>query len=211
MTFTGFTQQDFDVFHIEGLDERMAALIKLIRPKLEELGTRLQKPLSELVGEEMFPHVAKHARRTVNPPNDTWVAWANNKRGYKQHPHFQVGMWESHLFVWFALIYECPTKQDFAKVALKEAATIYKQIPDSFVWSIDHMRPEAIPQSELKQKDVKEMLIRLRDVKKAELLCGIHIDRHDPILTDGAALEDKILDTFEQLSALYKLSLRVRV
>ena len=37
-------------------------------------------------------HVAKHARRSVNPPIDTWVAFAPNKRGYKMLPHFQIGL-----------------------------------------------------------------------------------------------------------------------
>ncbi|WP_397261357.1 DUF1054 family protein [Peribacillus simplex] len=32
--------------------------------------------MSVLTGDEMYPHVAKHARRKVNPPNDTWVAFA---------------------------------------------------------------------------------------------------------------------------------------
>jgi uncharacterized protein YktB (UPF0637 family) len=36
--------------------------------------------------------VAKHARRTVNPPDDTWVAFALDKRGYKKHCHFKVAV-----------------------------------------------------------------------------------------------------------------------
>ena len=36
-----------------------------------------------------YPHVAKHARRSVNPPKDTWVAFATSKRGYKMLPHFK--------------------------------------------------------------------------------------------------------------------------
>ncbi len=31
----------------------------------------------------MFPHVAKHARRSVNPPADSWVAFANSKEAIK--------------------------------------------------------------------------------------------------------------------------------
>lgn len=74
-----FQDVDFDVFTIPGLEARMDALIKTARPKLNELGERLAPALSQLTGEEMYAHVAKHARRSVNPPNDTWVAWAANK------------------------------------------------------------------------------------------------------------------------------------
>ena len=41
---------------------------------------------------EAFAHVAKHMRRTVNPPDDTWVAFAADKRGYKKHCHFKVAI-----------------------------------------------------------------------------------------------------------------------
>src|SRR5690606_10184335 len=97
-TFNGFTQEDFDVFAIEGLEARMNGIKQQIRPKLEWLGQYFAPTLTMATGEEMFAHVAKHARRTINPPNDTWVAWANDKRGYKKHPHFQIGLWGTHLF-----------------------------------------------------------------------------------------------------------------
>src|SRR5690606_12482306 len=65
-----FTASDFDVFTIPGLEPRMEALIANVRPKLTTLGTALAPDLTAAVGMEMFPHVAKHARRTVHAPND---------------------------------------------------------------------------------------------------------------------------------------------
>lgn len=75
MEFKGFTNEDFDVFIIDGLEARMEALKETIRPKLEALGQHFAPTLSALTGDEMFVHVAKHARRTINPPKDTWVAF----------------------------------------------------------------------------------------------------------------------------------------
>lgn len=201
-----FSEQDFNVFTIPGLDERMDAIKTYVRPKLETLGAHLAPVLSELVGHEMYPHVAKHARRTVNPPDDTWVAWAYDKRGYKKHPHFQVGLWQTHLFVWFALIYESPFKADFANRALPEVSTIMKTIPSHFVWSLDHTKPEAIKHTSLTEQELTTILERLEKVKKAELLCGIHVDRDDPLLLDGVQLEEKIIATFKQLVPLYRLA-----
>ena len=40
----------------------MDALIKTIRPKLHVLGDYFAQQLSVMTGEEIFPHVAKHAR-----------------------------------------------------------------------------------------------------------------------------------------------------
>ncbi|OPA78525.1 hypothetical protein BVG16_11700 [Paenibacillus selenitireducens] len=204
--FTGFLPQDFDVFTIPGLEARMSELIERVRPKLTELGTQLAPHLSVLCGEEMFPHVAKHARRTINPPNDTWVAWANNKRGYKAHPHFQVGMFESHLFIIFAVIYESDNKKIFAKHLDEHLKEVRKTIPAHFFWSLDHMKPEGTLHSEMDQEAFRTIIQKLEKVQKSEVLCGLRIERDDPILANGDQLLATIEQTFEQLLPLYKLA-----
>ncbi|WP_020615413.1 YktB family protein [Paenibacillus daejeonensis] len=204
-TFPGFAPEDFDVFAIPGLEPRMEALIERVRPKLHELGHQLSPMLSVLCGEEMYPHVAKHARRTVHPPKDTWVAYANNKRGYKAHPHFQIGLFESHLFVQFALIYEATGKLTFADQALKRVSELRKQIPAHFTWSGDHTEPGGTLHSDLSAKELKALLERLKTVKSAELLCGLVIDREDPLLRDGEQLLSTIEQTFTTLLPLYRL------
>ena len=70
----------------------MEALNKHVRPQLHELGEYFSQYLEATTGEVFYPHVAKHARRSVNPPKDTWVAFATNNRGYKMLPHFQIGL-----------------------------------------------------------------------------------------------------------------------
>jgi len=204
--FAGFDSEDFDVFGISGLEPRMTALIERIRPKLHALGDRLAPSLTLLCGEEMFPHVAKHARRTVHPPQDTWVAYANNKRGYKAHPHFQIGMWQSHLFIQFAVIYESPNKSVFAERALQTLDEIRAIVPPHYIWSGDHMNPEASRHDAMQPAELEALLRRLASVKAAEVLCGIHIDRDDALLTDGEALIARAERTFETLMPLYRMA-----
>lgn len=43
MTFNGFTTEDFNVFNIDGLENRMTAIQEQIRPKLEYLGGLLHR------------------------------------------------------------------------------------------------------------------------------------------------------------------------
>lgn len=204
--FAGFTQADFDVFAVDGLDARMNAIKTVVRPKLEFLGQHCAPLLSALTGEEMYWHVAKHARRTVNPPDDTWVAWAGDKRGYKKHPHFQLGLWKTHLFVWFAVIYESPFKQEIGESLESQADRILVAVPSHFRWSGDHTQPDSTPQSELGKDGLVTLFRRLQTVKKAELLCGINIDRNDPIVADGDALLRRLDETFDVLARLYRLS-----
>jgi len=81
----GFTAADFEVFQVEGFNQRMAQIYEHVRPKLVRLGAELAPELSRKLHLEFFPHVAKHARRTVNPPAETWCAFGPSPRGYKRY------------------------------------------------------------------------------------------------------------------------------
>lgn len=210
MEFNGFTNEDFDVFLIDGLEPRMEALKERIRPKLEALGDYFSPILTTLTSDEMFVHVAKHARRTINPPKDTWVALANNPRGYKMLPHFQIGLWNTHLFIWFAIIYEAPNKQEFGARLTKKITKIYKETPKDFVWSVDHMKPETVQHGTLKKPELQIFFDKLQTVKKAELLCGYTIDQEAVIQMSSNDLLHKIEEVFQTVAPLYKLALKIK-
>src|SRR5690625_1025755 len=154
MNFNGFSQEDFDTFLIDGLDERMKAIQIRIQPKFQEIGSYLTDYLSVQLGNEVFLHIAKHARRTVNPPQDTWLAIADNKRGYKKHPHFQVGLFDDHVFMWLAFIYELDGKKEIAESFISSFDEL-KKLPGDFVISLDHMKKDAITINDLELKDRK--------------------------------------------------------
>ncbi|GGH74285.1 uncharacterized protein YktB (UPF0637 family) [Pullulanibacillus pueri] len=197
MTFTGFTKEDFDVFSIEGLEPRMEALIATVRPKLESLGAQFSPLLTSLTGDEIFPHVAKHARRTVHPPKDTWVAFAADKRGYKKHPHFQIGLWGTHVFVWFAIINEAVHKKEIAERLKAQQTQLLGNLPAKFVWSMDHTQPAIVETFD------PQMLERLGTIKKAELLCGQTFSKEQAI-ERGDRLSEDIEAIFSKLSPLYE-------
>lgn len=205
MKFTGFNKEDFDTFLIDGLDARMEAIQTRIQPKFQEIGTELADDLSMKLGNEVYLHIAKHARRTVNPPNDTWLAICDNKRGYKKHPHFQVGLFDDRLFIWLALIYELPNKGKIAE-AFIEQFDVIKSLPEDFVISLDHMKKDSIPLSDLDYSHLE----RFRDVKKAEFLIGRNLDKDDARIKDGEKLLDTVKSTYDDLIPLYQLALKER-
>lgn len=166
-----WTNEDFQVFSIEGLDERMQALTTIIRPKFHLLGEHFATYFSAKTGDEFFPHVAKHARRTINPPKDSWVAFAPYKRGYKALPHFQIGLWGTHLFIVVAVIYEAPQKAEMAERLLANIKQ-FEKLKNDFVISGDHMSPNV---ESLDKEKLQKLLQRLRDVKKGEFLVGRHL------------------------------------
>ncbi|MDQ0253869.1 uncharacterized protein YktB (UPF0637 family) [Evansella vedderi] len=205
MKLEGFTTQDFETFHIDGLDERMEAIRERIQPKFRIIGESVSEDLSEWAGHEMYLHIAKHARRSVNPPKDTWMALCHNKRGYKKHPHFQVGLFDDHVFLWLAYIYELPNKSEIAKTFLDDIDAITDNVPGDYVVSLDHMKKGAEP---LETINLQHALQRFHDVKKAEFLIGRHISANDPILKNGDKFLEIVKDTFQTLVPLYKMSIR---
>ncbi|MBH4638663.1 DUF1054 family protein [Staphylococcus aureus] len=86
MTKYTFKPKDFKAFNVEGLDARMEALNEYIRPQLHELGEYFSDFFTSQTGETFYPHVAKHARRSVNPPKDTWVAFERKFKAIQQLP-----------------------------------------------------------------------------------------------------------------------------
>ncbi|UOY94473.1 DUF1054 domain-containing protein [Ectobacillus sp. JY-23] len=203
MQFEGFTKSDFNTFHIEGLDARMAAIEERIRPKFRTIGQIVTDDLSLHLGQEMFLHIAKHARRTVNPPKDTWLAIAANKRGYKQHPHFQIGLFDDHVFIWLAFIYELPNKAEIARAFLNNLNLIEATVPKNFLISQDHMKKDVTSMNEI---ELTNALERFRDIKKAEFLIGRHFAANDPILANGNDFTEAVKSTFKTLIPLYHLS-----
>ncbi|KOS62425.1 DUF1054 domain-containing protein [Lysinibacillus agricola] len=202
-----WTNKDFNVFQIDGLEQRMDALISCVRPKFQLLGEDFSSFFSSHLGEEFYPHVAKHARRTVNPPNDSWVAFAPYKRGYKSLPHFQIGLWSTHLFIVLAIIYEAPQKNVMAERLIANKAML-QQLPDDFIVSGDHMSPAAISLLEAKEDKLDELLVRLRDVKKGEFLVGRHIPRDQAVKLSASQLHQLTEETFSSLLPIYNIIVR---
>lgn len=206
MTFNGFQTEDFATFSIDGLSERMEAIQQRIQPKFQAIYNEIADDLDEITGIPMHLHIARHARRTVNPPADTWSAYCHNKRGYKKHPHFQVGLWHDNVFVWLAYIYELPGKQTIGENFIKNVEDLRKLIPPHYHISKDHMQNDA---EVIQNADVEATLQRFTTVKKGELLIGRRFDKNDEILYDGERFIAELKDIIRTLAPLYQSSLEV--
>ena len=198
MTKVTFTQADFDVFTIEGLGPRMSALKTKLQPKLTHIGERIKQQLQREINEPLYLHVAKHQRRTVNPPIDSWFALSTNKRGYKKHPHFEVGLFDDRVFVYFALMHNIPDKAKLAK-HLIEHQSIFDQLDPSFVFSLDHYDKEAQSIDVL----THQSLGYLQNTKKADFLIGKQLKKQTVIEMHGDDFDQYVIDTFTSLLPLY--------
>lgn len=89
-------------------------------------------------------------------------------------------MWESHVFIWFAVIYESPIKVGLAEQLKKHKKEILNEIPNDFVWSEDHMKPETISHEEMKKGEFDRVVDRLENVKKAKSFVVKHMTDKTP-------------------------------
>lgn len=192
-----FTDEDFKVFEIAGLANRMTALIETTRPKLEKLGEYFSEFLTRQTGETYYPHVAKHLRRTTNPPDDTWVAFSTHKRGYKMLPHFQIGLFGSHVFVLYGVIYESPEKERVAETFMEKEQTLLAL--DDFIMKRDHMKEAS---EAIEEEALRNNLLRLKNIKKGELLFGKRYEPGHPALKSDQAFLKEVEDTFLKLIEL---------
>ncbi|MBO0470066.1 DUF1054 domain-containing protein [Enterococcus sp. DIV0242_7C1] len=197
-----FTEKDFDVFTIEGLDARMEGIRASIQPKFQELDDYFAAKLGDQLETEFFVHIAQHRRRTVYPPENTWSALSQKKRGYKMDAHFQLGIWPDYLFMWLSLIDNPKNEKEIAQAFL-DNQKLFKQLPDDFYISIDHTQPKI---ELLKEADLEKILIRFRDVKKGEFQIGRIIEKTDSLLNDPDKAREYMLQTYEALLPLYRLA-----
>lgn len=198
-----FTRKDFDVFTIEGLEPRMDEIRSVIQPKFQTLDDYFAEKLGAELETELFVHIAQHRRRTVYPPENTWSALSQKKRGYKMNAHFQLGIWPDYLFMWLSLIDNPKNEKEIAQAFLDQPS-LFQTLSDDFYVSIDHTQPEV---TKLNETDLTKVLCRFRDVKKGEFQIGRIIRKEDSLLENPEKARDFMLNTYQQLLPLYRLTM----
>lgn len=197
-----FKDQDFDIFTIAGLEERMALIRQEIQPTFQKVDEELATVLAEALEEPLYIHIAQHRRRTVYPPESTWSAISPHKRGYKMAPHFQVGIWPDFVFLYLSYIDNPKGEQEMADRLLAQPE-LFATLPKDTVIALDHTKPAY---QRLEEADLPKALTRLRDVKKGEFQIGRVIPRHD-VLWQDEHLTTYMQETFLSLVPIYQASL----
>ncbi|RRG17548.1 DUF1054 family protein [Weissella viridescens] len=197
-----FTNQDFNIFKAPTLSERMTLIQQQIDPKFEEFAQRAL-PILNQDGQTWYAHVAKHLRRTVYPPDNTWVAFAPNKRGYKMVPHFELGLWEDCLYLYLSFLENL--KSDAQQQArwterLSNQKSAFLALPETFVISPDHMEPAVLA---LNATNFETTVTQFGQKKHTEFSVGVRIEKGDARF-GTPALDDALCDALKQLQTVYE-------
>jgi uncharacterized protein YktB (UPF0637 family) len=204
--FLGFTPQDFDVFLIEGYAERMPLVRAQIKPKLMQIGAALSSRLSDILGEEVFPHVAQHLRRTVNPPEETWVAFARIKRAYKPVVHLRVAISAEKVRVTAFCEDYADDKETFAQNLAANADTLachFAHHPHILAYEICDKEGAPLRGHALTADILRDFAARMNRVKGQHAVFGIAFSRDHPIVQNGPEFLDAIVTAATTLKPLY--------
>jgi uncharacterized protein YktB (UPF0637 family) len=207
MAVSVFTPSDFRIFEIPGFAGRMQAIAQKIRPKLTALGEALPPGIGRHVGAEVFAHVAKHARRTVNPPEDTWVAFGPDPRGYKKHVHFKVAISRNCVRCLFEVGPEHQDKRGWAMPWERRIGHLITTLSRSkgISWFKDeHDEDSVAVGKDLGPERFRTILQDLCRRRDGQLVLGRRLSRAEVTGMTSRAFQKATLDTFRVLSPLYR-------
>jgi len=198
----GFTRDDFEVFGIPTFRERMEAIKEHVRPQLIELGKQLQPALNDLAQGEVFPHVAKHARRTVNPPPETWVAFGPSARGYKKFGYFGLVISGGGLHTRIVVKDEAENRPRMAKMLLDRAGALTKVFGKRDLARYDRWDYAGVPQM------VKPTADFWRGVAEAlaKKTGGLDVGFGWPVDRAVKLTDKQVLEAFETLVPMYEVT-----
>jgi len=202
-----FTASDFRVFEIPDFAGRMQAIARQVRPKLTALGEALAPEIAHLVKSDVFAHVAKHARRTVNPPEDTWVAFGPDRRGYKKHTHFKVAVSKNCIRLLFEVGPEHQDKQGWATQWERRGGGLAAALsrPTGIGWfKNEHDEDPAAAVKDLGQEQLRALLQEFSRRRDGQLVFGRRLSRAEVAGMTPEAFEKAVLDTFRALAPLYR-------
>lgn len=194
-----FTEESFQVFQVEGLEPRMTAIRSEIQPVFQTIGEDICSILTATLQRPFYLHIAQHRRRSVHPPENTWAAFSEGKRGYKMAPHFQVGIWPDYVFLWLSLIDQPKGQADFAQTLLRNPK-LFTALPKDTVLNVDHTNEQILPAT---KENLTASLERLAKVKKAEFQIGRVIPKDASLWQDPTAALAYMEATYKSLIPLY--------
>jgi uncharacterized protein YktB (UPF0637 family) len=208
MAAAAFNTVDFKVFDDAGFRSRMGQIRARLRPKLEAIGRSLVPGVSRATGSPTFAHVARHARRTVNPPADTWVAFGPDARGYKKHSHFRVAVSRHCVRFLFEVGPEHADKKRWGAAWKRSAARLGPVLRRGrgLAWfENEHDEAPTAPLLDLNVDTLARLADELTRTRDGQLVLGRVIAADEAARWTQAQYRTAALETFRTLAPLYRL------
>ncbi|PYN81517.1 MAG: hypothetical protein DMD96_09675 [Candidatus Rokuibacteriota bacterium] len=208
MASPAFVAGDFKIFDVKGFKPRMTEIRARVRPKLDAFGGSLTSAVSRSVGGDVFAHVAKHARRTVNAPDDTWVAFGPDARGYKKHSHFKIAVSRRCVRFLFEIGPEHADKRRWAAAWRKNApkvGPVLRRVKHLAWFKNEHDDEPAAPLADFTPERLVELADELIRTRDGQLVVGRAVAAEEAARWSETQYRSAALETFRTLAPLYRL------
>ncbi len=200
MATLGFSAADFHVFKVEGFNQRMAQLYATVRPKLLKLGDALAPEMARKLHFEFFPHVAKHARRTVNPPPETWCAFGPSAKGYKRYPYFGLCISSAGIHARVVVKSEADHRPEMAASLKRMGGQLSRALDGTMVSRYDNWTFNALPAGVRADGELWNQLAEALVKKTGGIDVGIGWPVREALRLD----REEVLDGFRELEPIYR-------
>jgi uncharacterized protein YktB (UPF0637 family) len=197
----GFTTVDFEVFKVEGFNERMQQIYAHVRPKLVRLGDELAPAIARKLHMEFFPHVAKHARRSVNPPPETWAAFGPSPKGYKRYGYLALAISGAGLHARAVVKPEADERPEMAKNLAARASQLAKDFKGTKLARYDKWDFATLPAGDAPAPELFKSLADGLSKKTGGLDIGVGWNLRESMRLD----REELLDAFRELEPLYRI------
>jgi uncharacterized protein YktB (UPF0637 family) len=201
----GFTPADFAVFRIEDFSARMQEIDARVRPRLARLAAELTPELARRLNREFYPHVARHARRTVNPPPETWAAFGPSPRGYKRYGHLALCISGAGLHARIVVKPEAGGRPAMARGLSRNAAELARSLRGTRVARYENRDFSALPKEVAADETLFASLAEDLGKKNGGIDVGFGWSVRDAIHLDRAEL----LDAYRELEPVYRIVIGV--
>jgi len=201
MAGLGFTPTDFAVFKVEGFSARMQEIYARVRPKLVRLGDELAPELARKLHLEFFPHIARHARRSVNPPAETWTAFGPSPKGYKRYGYLALCISGAGLHARMVVKSEADRRPEMARGLVSNAAQLAKSLRGTGIARYEKWDFKALPVQTAADDELFAALAAGLGKKTGGLDLGFGWSVRDALRLDRAEL----LDAYRELEPVYRI------
>jgi uncharacterized protein YktB (UPF0637 family) len=208
MPAASFSLADFKVFDVKGFQPRMAEIRTRLRPRLDAFGHALAPGIGRATGAPTFAHVARHARRTVNAPDDTWVAFGPDARGYKKHPHFKVAVSRHCVRFLFEVGPEHADKKRWVAGWRRSAGRlgpVLRRIRGLAWFKNEHDEQPAALLADLSPQQIQELADEIIRTRDGQLVIGRAVPSEEAARWTESQYRAAALEAFRALAPLYRL------
>src|SRR5208337_2432315 len=139
---------------------------------------------------EFFPHVAKHARRTVNPPPETWAAFGPSPKGYKRYGYLALCISAAGLHARTVVKAEADKRPEMASALKARTAQLVKDFKGAKIARYDKWDFNSLPPAEAAGGEFFSSLAEALNKKTGGIDLGFGWNVKDALKLDRAELLD---------------------